>query len=182
MGVHIFNNIKLMRYLVSDCHIYKYKEPHIFSFFTISREIRNRGTWDQAHCCFLIFSYILTLFLEKNRIFENFEMSWAIDCCFHVLDEKCFFSILKSFFGYVIVAPINGLKLNIIISMLTFLEICYKFYSTHINQILYTNHCHDLETNATKEWHVGNIIPLLKVIIKSNALHRRVPIFVFMLT
>ncbi|KRX57617.1 hypothetical protein T09_4452, partial [Trichinella sp. T9] len=42
----------------------------------------------------------LTLFLEKNRIFDNFEMSWAIDCCFHVLDEKCFFSILKSFFGY----------------------------------------------------------------------------------
>ncbi|XP_003380053.1 hypothetical protein Tsp_05779, partial [Trichinella spiralis] len=23
--------------------------------------------------------------------------------------------------------------------------------------------CHDLETNATKEWHVQNIIPLLKV-------------------
>ncbi|KRY61118.1 hypothetical protein T03_7198, partial [Trichinella britovi] len=103
----------------------------------------------------------LTLFLEKNRIFENFEMSWAIDCCFHVLDEKCFFSILKSFFGYVIVAPINGFKLNIIISMLTFLEIFFQ-----INQILYTNHCHDLETNATKEWHVGNIIPLLKVEMK----------------
>ncbi|KRX67266.1 hypothetical protein T09_2349 [Trichinella sp. T9] len=35
-------------------------------FFTISREIHNRGTWDQAHCCFLIFSYIPILFLEKN--------------------------------------------------------------------------------------------------------------------
>ncbi|XP_003371779.1 hypothetical protein Tsp_05435, partial [Trichinella spiralis] len=48
-------------------------------FFTISREIRSRGTWDQAHCCFLIFSYILILFLEKNRFCENFEISWAID-------------------------------------------------------------------------------------------------------
>ncbi|KRX48224.1 hypothetical protein T05_14194, partial [Trichinella murrelli] len=48
-------------------------------FFTISREIHNRGTWVQAHCCFLIFSYIPILFLEKNRFYENFEISWAID-------------------------------------------------------------------------------------------------------
>ncbi|KRX12781.1 hypothetical protein T07_5284 [Trichinella nelsoni] len=48
-------------------------------FFTISREIRNQGTWDQAHCCFLIFSYIPILFLEKNRFYENLEISWAID-------------------------------------------------------------------------------------------------------
>ncbi|KRY14635.1 hypothetical protein T12_2743 [Trichinella patagoniensis] len=48
-------------------------------FFTISREIHNRGTWVQAHCCFLIFSYIPILFLEKNRIFGNIEISWAID-------------------------------------------------------------------------------------------------------
>ncbi|KRY17486.1 hypothetical protein T12_6471 [Trichinella patagoniensis] len=34
-------------------------------FFTISLEIRNRATWFQADCCFLIFSYILTLLLEK---------------------------------------------------------------------------------------------------------------------
>ncbi|KRZ70295.1 hypothetical protein T08_11393 [Trichinella sp. T8] len=51
----------------------------LFSFFTISREIHNRGTWDQARCCFLIFSYIPILFLEKNRFYENFEISWAID-------------------------------------------------------------------------------------------------------
>ncbi|KRY07422.1 hypothetical protein T12_7588 [Trichinella patagoniensis] len=48
-------------------------------FLTISREIHNRGTWDQAHCCFLIFSYIPILFLEKNRFYEKFEISWAID-------------------------------------------------------------------------------------------------------
>ncbi|KRZ52330.1 hypothetical protein T02_11992 [Trichinella nativa] len=35
---------------------------------------------------------------------------------------------------------------------------------TNIQVMLYTNHCHDSETNATKEWHVGNIIPLFKVI------------------
>ncbi|KRY45494.1 hypothetical protein T03_13785, partial [Trichinella britovi] len=59
-----------------------------FYFFTISLEIRNRATWDQAHCCFLIFPTFSHSFWKK----------------------------------IVTVAPINGLKLNII-SMLTFPEI-----------------------------------------------------------
>ncbi|KRX51802.1 hypothetical protein T09_12732 [Trichinella sp. T9] len=50
-----------------------------FHFFTIFLEIRNRATWCKADCCFLIFPYILTLFLEKNRFYGNFEISWAID-------------------------------------------------------------------------------------------------------
>ncbi|XP_003374015.1 hypothetical protein Tsp_08743 [Trichinella spiralis] len=125
--------------------------PTLFQFFTISLEIRNQATWYQAHCCFLIFSYILTLFFEKNGIFENIEISWAIDfavfafwvkncylCCNHNVKVKRF---------SITVAPINGLKLNII-SMLTFPEICYYAISD---------------------------------IIKSDALHKRVPIFVFIL-
>ncbi|KRY39784.1 hypothetical protein T01_11064 [Trichinella spiralis] len=49
--------------------------------------------------------------------------------------------------------------------------------------MLYPNvyHCHDLETNATKEWHVRNIIPLLKVFavrqLEAHGLPKRVPIF-----
>ncbi|KRY33761.1 hypothetical protein T01_2667 [Trichinella spiralis] len=65
----ISNVIFLRRRITLDC----------LNFFTISLEIRNQATWYQAHCCFLIFSYILTLFFEKNRIFENIEISWAID-------------------------------------------------------------------------------------------------------
>ncbi|KRY04341.1 hypothetical protein T12_13018 [Trichinella patagoniensis] len=36
----------------------------------------------------IVFSYIPILFLEKNRFYENFEISWAIDCCFRALGEK----------------------------------------------------------------------------------------------
>ncbi|KRY39783.1 hypothetical protein T01_14956 [Trichinella spiralis] len=38
----------------------------------------------------------------------------------------------------------------------------HNFYL--FNTVQRLQHCHDLEANATKEWHVGNIIPLLKVI------------------
>ncbi|KRY05170.1 hypothetical protein T12_14994 [Trichinella patagoniensis] len=61
---------------------------NIFQFFTISLEIRNRATWFQADCCFLIFSYILTLLLEKNRFYEDFEISWAIDFAVFAFWEK----------------------------------------------------------------------------------------------
>ncbi|XP_003371589.1 hypothetical protein Tsp_05252 [Trichinella spiralis] len=91
--------------------------------FTISREIRKQGTWDQAHCCFLIFPYILILFLEKNSNFRT---------------HKWF-------------------------------EAEHNFYL--FNTVQRLQHCHDLEANATKEWNVGNIIPLLKVIYQSYASH-----------
>ncbi|KRZ48186.1 hypothetical protein T02_11763 [Trichinella nativa] len=92
-------------------------------FFTISREIHNRGTWDQARCCFLIFSYIPILFLEKNSTHKRFEAEHN----FHLFNTVQRLQIIKS-------------------------------------DALHKRHCHDLETNATKEWHAGNIIPLLKVI------------------
>ncbi|XP_003378975.1 hypothetical protein Tsp_02649 [Trichinella spiralis] len=62
--------------------------------------------------------------------------------------------------------------------------------------MLYPNvyHCHDLETNATKEWHVRNIIPLLKVFTlllifkgasnkqKKHSIHYRSPFSLSQLT
>ncbi|XP_003371778.1 hypothetical protein Tsp_05435, partial [Trichinella spiralis] len=59
-------------------------------FFTISREIRNQGTWDQAHCCFLIFPYILILFLEKNSNFRTYKWFEA---------EHNFYIMLEIFSG-----------------------------------------------------------------------------------
>ncbi|KRX85029.1 hypothetical protein T06_6163 [Trichinella sp. T6] len=57
--------------MVSDCHIYKYKEPHIFSFFTISREIRNRGTWDQTHCYYAISDINQILYINHCHDLET---------------------------------------------------------------------------------------------------------------
>ncbi|KRX77414.1 hypothetical protein T06_5740 [Trichinella sp. T6] len=94
-------------------------------FSAISQEIRDSSTWDQAHCCFIIFSYILTLFLEKNRIFE---ISWAIDYAVFTFRSpaKSHWTLSDSCgkIAFKVDIPINGLKLDII-SMSTFPEICY---------------------------------------------------------
>ncbi|KRX79440.1 hypothetical protein T06_5334 [Trichinella sp. T6] len=78
MGIEIFNNIVFSQgnsanknlKLFGCCNMQtKFRNKCYLNknlFFTISREIHNRGTWDQARCCFLIFSYIPILFLEKN--------------------------------------------------------------------------------------------------------------------
>ncbi|KRX33174.1 hypothetical protein T05_1488 [Trichinella murrelli] len=69
---------------VSDCHIYKYKQPHtglklhLHFFYNISRNTQS-GNLGPSSLLFSNFSYIPILFLEKNRFYENFEISWAID-------------------------------------------------------------------------------------------------------
>ncbi|KRX51769.1 hypothetical protein T06_15166 [Trichinella sp. T6] len=70
-------------------------------FFTVSLEIRNRATWDQAHCCFLIFPTFSHSFWKKKVLlkFRNF-VAYRL-CCFRVLGEKSFVEILNSFDGYV---------------------------------------------------------------------------------
>ncbi|KRX84852.1 hypothetical protein T06_10400 [Trichinella sp. T6] len=62
--------------------------------------------------------------------------------------------------------------------MVVFLQYLKK-YAMNENE---TNliHCHDSETNATKEWHVGNIIPLFKVINQKHASIDRIA-FIFLL-
>ncbi|KRX71100.1 hypothetical protein T06_16477 [Trichinella sp. T6] len=47
-------------------------------FYNISRNTQ-LGNMGPSSLLFPNFSYILILFLEKNRFYENFEISWAID-------------------------------------------------------------------------------------------------------
>ncbi|KRY16878.1 hypothetical protein T12_10191 [Trichinella patagoniensis] len=96
-------------------------------FFTISLEIRNRATWDQAHCCFLIFPTFSHYFWKKNMFYENFQISWAIDFAVFAFWQIVFVFVI-------ILVPINGLKLDII-SMLTFPEICYYAISDLFNAV-----------------------------------------------
>ncbi|KRX33127.1 hypothetical protein T05_10153, partial [Trichinella murrelli] len=93
-------------------------------FYNISRNTQS-GNLGPSSLLFSNFSYIPILFLEKNRFYENFEISWAID--FAVF---AFWRVLQILIERNPIIPINGLKLNII-SMLTIPEICYWFYSTN---------------------------------------------------